>query len=227
MPSARRHVLLASSLALWASFSQAQSPSARTDLVVKPPARVDAPPRRTRPGQSFAWQGQALLSSLNRLSELHNVCCWLDRRVDPNYRVEVAVSDATVLNAIEAIAEQQGLATAIFEEVVYVGPASTARDLPTLGELARRSLAERPRRVRTAWLRRKAFSWPRLSEPRRLVERIAAEAGAKLANGEPIPHDLWETRQLPPMRAIDRMTLILSGFDLRCTISDDGSAVSV
>jgi hypothetical protein len=42
-----------------------------------------------------------------------------------------------------------------------------------------------------------------------------------------VPHDLWPEHKLPPMSALDRAVLLLSGFDLTCQISADGSKLRV
>jgi hypothetical protein len=51
--------------------------------------------------------------------------------------------------------------------------------------------------------------------------------GVVIIGEEQIPHDLWPARSLPSLAALDRVLLILAGFDLTCELSPDGKQLRV
>jgi hypothetical protein len=109
--------------------------------------------------------------------------------------------------------------------VIYVGPAASARELATLSELARQAIAKAPTDARRRWLTPAPWEFPRLSEPRALLDEAVVAAGAKLRPGAELPHDLWPARSLPAVAPIDRVVLLLAGFDLRADITADGRSL--
>jgi hypothetical protein len=67
----------------------------------------------------------------------------------------------------------------------------------------------------------------RLSEPRAMLRNLMKATGAVLQEEELVPHDLWPARTLPPLSAVDRLVLLLAGFDLTGQISEDGRQVRI
>jgi len=86
----------------------------------------------------------------------------------------------------------------------------------------RTSLANAPQNIRKHWLKRATWSWPRLSEPRRILQDQFSNTKIKLLGLDQVPHDLWPARQLPPLALVDRSLLALYGFDLTLQIDADG-----
>ena len=176
---------------------------------------------------SIAWQGQELATGLERLAEAQRVSLWVDRRVDPATPIELTVSDQPLSKVLSAIATPHEWAATPYSGVLYFGPKQTAEDLATLSALARQSIAKAPAESRSRWLKPEAWAIPRLSAPRELLKQFARSAGATVADQQQVPHDLWPERTLPPMSALDRAVLLLSGFDLTCRISADGRTLRV
>jgi hypothetical protein len=90
--------------------------------------------------------------------------------------------------------------------------------------LALRRLPDVPRRK---LLSPQAFQWDQLATPREIIERLAAEGGVHVTNPEQIPHDLWPAAELPPTSVVERMSIVLAGFDLTFDISNDGTAARI
>ncbi len=171
---------------------------------------------------SVAWQGQSLGATLKRLAVSQQIAIWLDRRVDPQQRVEMRLTDARLDDVLRTLAERSQMGIAAVEGVVYFGPAQSVDELPALMEQARETLRSAPARVRRRWLQKAASEWPKLSEPRRLLAAMVASNGFRLLHGDQIAHDLWAARRLPPIAMIDRTVLLLIGFDLTCEITPTG-----
>lgn len=176
---------------------------------------------------SITWQQVPLSTALERLAQTQSLAVWQDRRVDPSVPITLTTADQPLSDVLAALTEQSGAAVAPFAGVVYIGPQQTAEELATLAALVRQPLAKAPSAARTKWLKLQAWNIPRLSEPRRLLNELAAAADAKVQNEELVPHDLWPARKLPALAAIDRAVLLLAGFDLTCRLSPDGSQLEV
>jgi hypothetical protein len=174
---------------------------------------------------TLAWHGQELGPALERLAEVQKLPLWIDRRVDPHAAIELAVDDATLADALDRVAaagapEAWGWST--LGSVVYFGPRRSARELATLATLARRAIPKAPAAQRRQWLTAAAWEYPRLSEPRSLLRETLAPLGATVRNEDELPHDLWPARSLWAVAPIDRVVLLLAGFDLAGEPSPDG-----
>lgn len=176
---------------------------------------------------SLAWQGQQLAAGLGRFAESQRIAIWIDRRVDPTTPIEIEVSEQPLRDALAALAAPRAWAATPYQGVLYFGPKQTAEELPTLSALARQSIAKAPAELRLRWLKPEPWSFPRLSEPRTLLNQLAESVGAQVDNDHLVPHDLWPSRSLPPMSAVDRVVLLLSGFDLTCELSPDGRKLRI
>jgi hypothetical protein len=184
-----------------------------------------APPLARR--VSITWQQVPLAVALDRLAETQSIAVWCDRRVDPQTSITLTAVDQPLAEALAALGRQAGAAAVPFGGIIYFGPQQTADELATLAALARQPLAAAPTAARAKWLRPKAWSYPRLSEPRRLLAELLAAADAQVLNEPEVPHDLWPARKLPPLAVIDRVVLLLAGFDLTCRVSEDGAQLVV
>ena len=176
---------------------------------------------------SITWQEVPLGTALDRLAETQSLAIWRDRRIDPNTPITLSVADQPLVEVFMAINQQAGAAAMPFAGVVYVGPQQTADELATLAALARQTLEKAPGAARAKLLKPQSLSYPRLSEPRRLLTELASSVDAKLQNEQSVPHDLWPAAKLPSMTAIDRAVLWLAGFDLTCRVSQDGSQLEI
>jgi len=182
---------------------------------------------------SVTWQDQQLAVALERLSNAGEITLWLDRRVDRQQIVSMQCVDLPLVQAFERLAQQQSLGFTRLERIAYLGPQQTALELTTLIDQARNTLATpalatpSPTTIRKRWLRPEATTWPRLSEPRALVESWLRNAKIQSVGSEQIPHDLWPEQKLPPLALVDRLVLVLAGFDLTCEIATDGKSCAI
>ncbi|MEM8946616.1 MAG: hypothetical protein AAGD11_15695 [Planctomycetota bacterium] len=172
---------------------------------------------------TVTWQGQELGTAVQRLSTASDISVWLDRRVDPQRKVSLQVVNQSTWQALNKLTKENELGFSQLRELIYIAPRPRARELTTLVQHARKSLDPLPRRVHRRWTKSAPVDWPRLSEPRMLIEAWLAAADVQIVNAEAIPHDLLPARSLPTLAMIDRLVLLLAGFDLTCQASPDGS----
>jgi hypothetical protein len=176
---------------------------------------------------TFAWQGQSLGAALERLAEIHELPLWIDRRVDVGAKVDLTVDDLPLAEALDHIASSrrgEPLGWSTLANVVYVGPRQAALELATSSTLVRQALAKAPADIRQRWLRPGPWGFPRLSHPRMLLRETFEAQEATVVSDTAVPHDLWPARSLPGVAPVDRVVLILTGFDLVGEPSTDGSA---
>jgi hypothetical protein len=174
---------------------------------------------------SITWQGQQLGPALERLAEVHDLPLWIDRRVDPGTPIDLSVDQlplAEALDRVVAADDRDDWGWSTLEEVVYFGPRESARELATRATLAREHIAKAPAEARRKWLAASPWAFPRLSVPRELLDEALAPLDARLLNENALPHDLWAARSLPAVAPIDRIVLLLAGFDLDADPSPDG-----
>jgi len=180
---------------------------------------------------SVTWEGQELGAALERLADNTQISIWLDRRVDRQQTVTIQLDDLPLGQALGKLAQQQSLGISQLGNILYVGPRQTAELLPTLALQARETLEKLPSQTtlqtKRRWLKPQAVSWPRLSEPRSLASDWVGEASATLVGVEQIVHDLWPAQSLPPLPLVDRLVLLLAGFDLTCEIGPDGKSCQI
>ncbi len=176
---------------------------------------------------SVTWHGQQFGTIVQRLRDTQGIAIWLDRRVDLQQAVELRLADVSLAHALEALTEKLGLGVSVLESVVYVGPAASARELQTLSRRSHERLAKVPRIMKKRWLHSAPWECPQLSNPRMLLIDMLRGAEIKLTGKKLVPHDLWAAKQLPPISLVDRVVLILIGFDLTCNISADGNICEV
>lgn len=176
---------------------------------------------------TLSWKDQELGAALARLNETQRLPIWIDRRVDVSASVNLTADNQPVAEVLDDLAAEQQSAAVVFRGVVYFGPQQTAAALPQLASRARTTIAKLPPATRAKWLASAAWECPRLSQPRLLIERMVGNVGATLENVERLPHDVWPARSLPAMPTVDRVVLLLAGFDLTCKIAADGRRVSL
>jgi hypothetical protein len=171
------------------------------------------------------WQGVPLREALRGLAETQRVAIFLDRRVDPSRPVRLDLQDVTLQEALARIAASQRLGVTQLGPVFYFGPLDTTRRLRTLATVAQARVEKLSPATRAKYNRPEPWAWERLSEPRALIEQLAAAHGVTIENPQLVPHDLWPAASLPPMTLIRRLTLALAGFDLTLEVAGDGSAL--
>lgn len=162
--------------------------------------------------------------SLTVLSRDTGVAILLDRRVDPNQLVSIDAHGISLADELKDLASTLQLGVGTTGAVQYFGPKTTAARVEALSGLRRRDAAASGRK---AWLSTASSSWDDLAEPRELAQEIANTAGATISNPETIPHDVWAAWSGPALSHVDRLTLVLAGFELTFALSDDGKEVTI
>jgi hypothetical protein len=176
---------------------------------------------------TLAWSNLPFRAAMANLASTQHVPILLDRRVDPDAPITLAIARDPLRLALDKIAVERGLAVASVGKVIYLGPADTARKLKTVATMRRDDLAKLPAEARQRLGKIQPWQWEDLAEPRALVEQLAVEGSIKLHGLDQVPHDLWPAVRLPPLAWIDRLSLFLASFDLTFELGADGHSAEL
>jgi hypothetical protein len=173
------------------------------------------------------WANIPLRRALTSLSKSQQVAILLDRRVDPDQKIELTFDDVALDIALKRIAERAKIGVGQVGSVFYFGPEVSARRIRTLSVLAHEELRKLPAAVRLRLLQLRPWGWDEATAPRDLLDGLALQCDVKFEGLDRIPHDLWAASDLPPLIFTDRLTLVASQFDLTFHFSADGETVKL
>ena len=171
------------------------------------------------------WGDNPLRDALGRLSRAQGTAIFLDRRIDPDQRVEFTSRDEPFEVALVRLCGQLGLGKSVLGSVIYLGPKESADKLATVAALRRNEASALPAAAKARWLKQQPMAWEQLTTPADLLERLQKEGGFTV-NGQ-LPHDLWPAYDLPPLPLCDRLSLVLAGFGLTYQLEQNGAVVNL
>lgn len=181
---------------------------------------------------TFLEEDQTFAELCEQISSSQSISIVLDRRIDPGRQITLPLPISGSLREVlqKVASDQQAVVNQLGDAFVIV-PEYRAQILRTLAAMHEENLKEfvrkAPSQERSQWLtrllRRKEYSWRRLSEPRQLIESLAEEAEFAINNPEEIPHDLWRANRIPATNPIELISLFLFQYDLSFQWETDGS----
>ncbi len=175
----------------------------------------------------FTWEQTPLRDGLHRLGTGTGAALVVDRRLDPEATVTLDMDATPLGDCLQALAELQGCGISLLPHAAYFGPASTTREMATLLAIQQERLRQLPPALQERWHALETASWPKLSEPRRLVEERAARHGIQVEESARIPHDLWAETTLPEMPLLEQLVILLAGFDLAPEVDQSSGHVRI
>ncbi len=176
---------------------------------------------------TVSWSNTPLARALGNMSAAQHIAIVLDRRVDPDQEISLALIQEPLRVVLQRIAQQLHAGYCQYGPVAYIGPPATAKQLRTLAALRLEEVRSLPQPAVRKLLQLRASHWDDLAEPRQLLDALAEEAGVKLLSAEEIAHDLWRAADLPQLSWIDRLTLLAAQFDRTFKIDPKGEHVTL
>ena len=170
-------------------------------------------------------KGLTLRQAVTSLARSQKVAILLDRRVDPDQKIELSVADETLDAVFKLIADKKKIGVGQVGSAIYLGPTATAEKIRTLAALRHEEVLRLPSAERSRILRLRPQRWSDLATPRDLLAALAAETQIEIQGTEAIPHDLWAAADLPPANFVNRLTLIAGQFGLTFAFAEDGKSV--
>ena len=176
---------------------------------------------------SIRWANNPLRQAIRHLSQAKHVAILIDRRVDPDQKLDVALKDVSVESALQTIARQSNLRVSRLGNVVYLGPAPAADRLRDVAAALEKDVRRLPSGIQRKYFLAKRLAWEDFAEPRKLVAQLARQSGIQIAGLEKMPYDLWAAADLPPISLVDRLTVIAIQFDLAFKVADGGRRLTL
>lgn len=188
---------------------------------------------------SLAWKGQNLRDGLQKLSETRQVAILLDRRIDPGQQMSLQVQNVSLKALLNLIANEAVADVSLLGTTIYIGPAATAARIRTVEEIAASQLvsdrtavnsdvstAQQTRRS-FELLQRHTLSWPDLSTPQELLERISERYALQIESLDRVPHDLWGRSVIPSATSSQLLIAVLAQFDLSFEWTRNRNAIRI
>lgn len=173
------------------------------------------------------WNSNPLRQALLNLGQETHLAIVLDRRIDPDQRIDLAPGEVPLDQAFATLSSEHGMGWTRLGPVVVFAPADVASRLRTIAEMLRERIRLLPSPLAKQLLAARPLEWPDLAAPRELLVSLAAEASLAVAAPEQIPHDLWAGVNLPPLPLVDRLLLVTSQFDLAFRVTPDPNTLTL
>jgi hypothetical protein len=171
------------------------------------------------------WSENPLRPALRGLSRAYRVAVLVDRRVDPEQKLDVQVAATPLAEAMQEIARRGGAEVSMLGPVAYFGPPQAAGRLRTLATVRAAEIQRLPPAAARKLREPRAMAWDDFATPRELLEELARQSGIEIAGLDRVPHDLWAAADLPALSLADRVTLVANQFDLTFEAAADGGSV--
>ncbi|MDX1945249.1 MAG: STN domain-containing protein [Pirellulaceae bacterium] len=168
----------------------------------------------------ITWGERPAREGLVNLSRATGVAIFIDRRLDPEEKLDLKLADLSLQVVLERVAARLQGSVAVIGSVVYLGPTTTAAKLASIAAL-RREESRQNSAISARLLKSEPWRWAEPAEPRMLLAELATRGGVSVQNPELIPHDLWPAADWPPLPWTDRLTLVLAGFGLTFELAGD------
>lgn len=173
------------------------------------------------------WSDSPFREHLLDFGRVQGVAILLDRRVDPDQLLTLAVRNEPVLTVVQAAANSRGLKAAVLRNLIYVARPEDAEQIRTVAELRRQEIDAIGRDAALKFARQAPMKWPDFQEPKNLLRDLARDNEIEIVNLDQVPHDLWPAADMPPMSLTERLTLILHQFRLTFQVAEDGRRIAV
>jgi hypothetical protein len=175
----------------------------------------------------ITWAEKPLRGALERLVETQRVAIMLDRRIDPEQKLDISGNNISLENFVGTIARKQQAGVCQVGSVLYVGPTATTEILPTVVATLEDKAQNLPGDGKKRLLKRTAWNWPRLSTPRSLIDELEQDYAIQIQGKEHVPHDLWPATTLPPLNFVEKLSLVLAGFHVSFELAANDKAVRI
>lgn len=172
---------------------------------------------------SVSWQNAELRNRLIEFSRSQRIPIVLDRRVDPNQRLDLVVRNVSVEQFLLRVAQRCGCQFCRLGDGYYVGPSENAQRLLAIDSILSRS----SKKVSTRWSEVRSAAWEKLATPSQVLQQWLPKNEFSISGIEQIEHDLMAAVDAGALRLDLRLALLLSQFDLWFRQSKTGDAISI
>ncbi len=178
--------------------------------------------RRLNSPVSVSWTQAPLADRLKAFAANKQFAVFIDRRIDPNAKVDLRRINVTIEQLLLELANELGIGVCQVDDLIYFGPLVTAQTLPVIWDDL-----SKPSRAPASHAPATALKWNELSCPQELMKSIADNGNFKIIGMERIHHDLWDSGSLPPLTPIQQVAMIAVGFEQWPTVRSSGKILEL
>ncbi len=186
-----------------------------------------AQPTSVQWAEGPTWSAPPLRKTLLDLSRAKGVAIVLDRRVDPDQKLNLSLRNVPLEDVLRQAAASLGLGMTKLGPVIYFGPAEYTARLRTLAEMHAEQVRTLPYETGRKLSATDRLAWDDFATPREILGQLAEKSRLRIVGLEQVPHDLWAAAELPSLPLVDRLTLLLGQFDLSFQVSPDGDSITL
>ncbi len=162
--------------------------------------KLDTPCAQTKENVAFR-------SAIQDLEDAFKITIWIDRRVDLDCPVSLAVEKQSLEQSIMALAAKVDASVAWIDRVLYIAPREQVDQIEaSYWTLFRAWPNDQKKKLQS-------LEWPDLSEPTKLIRSFAESTGRKIEGVESIEYDLWRAKSLVECNEPAIWSILLAGFD--------------
>lgn len=176
---------------------------------------------------SVRWREVPLRDRLIRLSQQQGIPVVVDRRIDPGQTLDLDIQQKTWDQVLWGVSEKLDLEVCQLDQFYYLAPAGSSLPIRVAYDRNKEQLRRNRKRLSVPWLTVTEFEINEFEQPRELVVKLAEQYEVSLEGLEKIPLDVWPAYRFPKMDLLQKFTILLSGFGLCPSISDDGKAMII
>jgi hypothetical protein len=182
---------------------------------------------------TFSWKYLELREVLETISENFKISILLDRRIDPDQKLDGALKEIPLQKGLESIAKQASAEIRVVANTVYIGPSRSGDQLQKLVRLRTAELVDLtkekqcPKERHRELARRNTLHWNDLDRPAEIIEQITKRYKLEVTGIDRVPHDLWAHATLPAINSYEALSLVLIQFNLTFQWNDDASAIQI
>jgi hypothetical protein len=158
---------------------------------------------------------------VNDFRNTYGLAIFLDRRVDPDRPLALALPEMRLEMLLREIALKQNMGLVVRDGYLYIGPRALCRWWPSELEALSKQIGKLAPTPKQYWQAKAPLQWDEGATPRELAQQMA---GAKLAKAEAdrIAHDIWGGIDGPSLPRWERLAIVCAGFDLVPEIVESG-----
>jgi hypothetical protein len=186
-----------------------------------------AQPTSVQWAEGPTWPAPPLRKTLLGLSRANQVAIVIDRRVDPDQKLNLSLHNVPLEDVLRQAAASLGLGMTKLGPVIYFGPPDYTARLRTLAQMRAEEVRALPYEAGRKLTEIDRLAWNDFAVPREILGQMAEKSRLRIVGLEQVPHDLWAAAELPPLPLIDRLTLLLGQFDLSFQVSPDGDSITL
>lgn len=167
-------------------------------------------------------QSVTLRNTVQGLEKAFPIHLWLDRRVDAEQVVSIAIESRTVEEYLTALNKVTATETSYFEDIAYITPTGQSPQIDysywQIASANKLELAKKPS---------PELRWNTPQPISTIVKKYGDSIPYRFNSNDTIPWDIWAPAALPNASPAAQLTCLLSGFGLQANLDSKNVITAV